>query len=320
MLSWAQSTPTLCDAPDSIKALYQDDADLMALKQTLQQGTVWKDSVTINPQLSDSNMRALLAVYNATGLAARDTVINLRITNFPLPSMNILELVVDTNENWLQSWRNGNYANTGNPFVDSLSAKYGISTEPFRIYPVSTQYVRVVTTNYNLEALAEIMKLASGVIHSNSLIIRGGGDSISAIFNNNTALITYSHGWYIPTSLGCYTGCPYHRYWQFQVDLSDCSVQYLGSYGDVLPQNYVSVSENAAVPLQFYPNPFSEFINLENVALGTAFRLYAYNGQLVREGHLEQDKISNLQDLPAGVYLLKIGDGQQAQQVRLLKQ
>ncbi len=54
--------------------------------------------------------------------------------------------------------------------------------------------------------------------------------------------------------------------------------------------------------------------------IGSAFRLYAYNRQLVREGLLRQSRIGDLQDLPAGLYFLRIGDGAQEQQVSLVKE
>jgi hypothetical protein len=294
----------------------------MALKQTLQQGTVWKDSVTINPLLSDSNMRALLAVYNATGLAARDTVTQLiKVHNYPRPSLNLMELVVDSNLSWIQHWRNNMFTSTGYAFIDSLVALYPNSIDTITHFLDSTVYLIMdFYENYNTRALSSIFSGANGVIYSDPVSIYGDGDSISAIFSNNSAVITYSHGWNVPTSFGCYLGCPYRRYWQFQVDLSDCRVQYLGSSGAVLPQNYFSVNEEDVKPLHVYPNPFSASINLENVAIGSAFRLYAYNGQLVREGLLEQSKIGNLQDLPAGLYFLKIGDGAQEQQVSLVKE
>ncbi len=322
-LGRGQSTPTLCDAPDSIKALYQDDADWLALQKTLNSGSTWQDSAAINPVLSDVMMESLIAVYNATTLKARDTVVDLlKIHSLPNPSMKRIVARAEAGATWLDTLMRG-YVTTGDITFDSIITAFNLVPD-LPIYPPIGGYTYVELKsdkNWNAKQIAPILNSVDSLSLAFPAVIYGGPiGTIEITQNSDTALITYSHGWNIPTSFGCYTGCPYRRYWQFQVDLSDCSVQYLGSYGDVLPQNYFSFKEEEVKPVQVYPNPFNTSISLENVANGTAFYLYAYNGQLVREGLIEHHRIANLQDLPTGVYLLKVGEGQLAQQVSLVKQ
>lgn len=322
LLCLAQHSSAPCDASDSIKAIYQYDADMMALKQTLRQGTIWKDSITINPSLSARNLKALISVYNATALAARDTVINLNVSNFPSSfSMNLMRLAVDTSESWINEWEKGNYTSTGYAYIDSLALKYGLSTEPFRTLFMDTAHiVEVVTDNFNLFAFSEAMLIADGVVFAYPGIIYGQRDSISARFANDTAWLTYTYGWNIPVNFKCPAGCPYRRFWEFKVNLSNCSVQYLGSYGDVLPQNIMGQEEVFSESRQVYPNPFDNTIYLDDVPLGSPYKIYTYHGQLVRQGVLREGQISNLQDLPAGVYLLRLGGESKVQSHRLLKE
>jgi hypothetical protein len=321
MLTCAQSTPALCDAPDSVKDWYQLDADYLAVNQTLGQISTWKDSARINPQLSDLNMDALLAVYNATGLAARDTVTDkLKIRNYFRVRPLQMYLVVDSSAHWIKQWRNGVFANTGYRFMDSLVSLYPHFTNPITPFLDSTIIVSLeFFRSYNIKALSSIFAQAEGVIYAEQGTMYGDGDSISISFVGNSAIATYSHGWNIPTNFGCYTGCPYRRYWQFQVDLSDCSVQYLGSYGDVLPQNYLSQPEEELPSLSVYPNPFRNVLYVAHVAPERPYQIYSSTGQALRSGRINQGEISDLETLPPGVYLLEIGLGTKTQRLRVLK-
>src|SRR5215218_8938480 len=64
-----------CTAPDSIVEKYTTDAYRMTMNKLYRNNISYKDSVHIPYSHVDTVMRALLAVYNATGLPARDTVV-----------------------------------------------------------------------------------------------------------------------------------------------------------------------------------------------------------------------------------------------------
>ncbi|MBS1942048.1 MAG: hypothetical protein JST38_14350, partial [Bacteroidetes bacterium] len=84
-----------CPAPDSVVALYRDDADRLALARTLRNGTTWVDSVAIDPAWAQTAMNALVAVYNSD-LPARDTVVDLlHIHAYPTSTMRLLLVSAD---------------------------------------------------------------------------------------------------------------------------------------------------------------------------------------------------------------------------------
>lgn len=66
-----------------------------------------------------------------------------------------------------------------------------------------------------------------------------------------------------------------------------------------------------------YPNPFSNFIEIENRKGNEIFALYNYTGQLVWNGlNIEQE---NFKELPSGMYILQINMSSGGQFLKLMK-
>jgi len=74
-----QIVQSICTAPDSITEKYIDDADRLALRKTFRIGSSYRDSVTFSKSFSNVSQNALIAVYNAYSLPARDSVIRIFI-------------------------------------------------------------------------------------------------------------------------------------------------------------------------------------------------------------------------------------------------
>jgi hypothetical protein len=72
-----QTVSSSCTAPDSIVERYEYDAYRMTMQKFYRNNISYKDSVNIPYSHIDTVMRALLAVYNATALPARDTVVTM---------------------------------------------------------------------------------------------------------------------------------------------------------------------------------------------------------------------------------------------------
>lgn len=58
--------------------------------------------------------------------------------------------------------------------------------------------------------------------------------------------------------------------------------------------------------LKIYPNPFTDYIQLEGVTDGADYQLINGAGHLIRQGRITNQTISNLSDLPAGNYFVLI--------------
>lgn len=75
--AFAQLVPSFCEAPDSIKEKYVNDADRMALRYIYRLNLPDTSNPEIPEQYSKPFLDALIAVYNANGLAESDTVTKL---------------------------------------------------------------------------------------------------------------------------------------------------------------------------------------------------------------------------------------------------
>ena len=71
----------------------------------------------------------------------------------------------------------------------------------------------------------------------------------------------------------------------------------------------IRIEVNITTAISIYPNPVREILNIEAPTPKHYFALYALSGKLVRKGDLlEKQGAISLQNLPKGVYLLRIYD------------
>ena len=306
----AQPVPSSCNAPDSIKRMYQDDADRMALRYIIDHSTPWKDSATIEPARSQQYMNALIAVYNATALPARDTVVEMgkvhtQITEFALNEMNVH---ADSNLSWMKAFRDHQLI-TGDSTVDFLFKNYTLDSSAayFGISSVNGIASLDFRQTHNLFALGSALKALPGVDGASPQIYIGGydgGDIRDSIYPGFIEL-TYRYGW-----TDCIISCWYERFWVFRV-YPDCSVEYVRSYGDKLPTNYFSLKEHIQEAISAYPNPFSDRIHIANLERGDySYNLYDAVGKKVQSGVLDETReIAISPSLPRGSYNLQINVG-----------
>ena len=127
----SQIVPSSCSASNSIKALYSKDADRLALRKFYAQNLVDTNNIFISQIHSDTVLRALIAVFNATALPARNAVIlQYNIHTFLNPNMNTLYVAADSNLLWMQQLKAGNFP-TGNMQVDNLISTYSLNKQNY---------------------------------------------------------------------------------------------------------------------------------------------------------------------------------------------
>ncbi len=259
MLFWhtgnAQIVPSSCTAPQTIIEKYKADADRLALGKIYARNLSFIDSIKIPKAYSDTFLNALIAVYNATSLPARDTVVSLLdIHSWPTIELNSIYISADSNLSWMQQLRLGNIP-TGNSSIDSLISAYHFFTiEKYSDWDGILNYHTVTLesdSNYNMRALAEIFEAHPDIIIAEPATTVGDGDHIEngylhSLFPPNDHIqLIFVAGWN-----DCYSGCVDQRRWRFNIYFN-CSVEYVGSTGSALVASidgHIQTEMGAGVP------------------------------------------------------------------------
>lgn len=211
--------------PDSLLKIYRNDADQLAVFKMLASGSPLAEQVEIDRDLHHFYLNRLLAVYNATSLAARDSVVELYpIHVFGSNNLRSFIVQVDTALPWTNTWLNGQVI-TGNPAVDSLADKYKLQVDPI----FSDWFALYSNQNWNTFALEKTFGSIAGILYSGQNGLIGGGSSIRVMDYSNYSELVYIFGYG-----DCPSGCINYHFWKFRV-ADDYTVTFLGSGGDPLP-------------------------------------------------------------------------------------
>lgn len=308
-----QIVQSSCTAPDSIVVQYVDDAQRLALRRIHQNHLTYEDSVEIPKSMSDTVLHALLAIYNATGLPGRDSVISTyNIHIYAQPFINEIMVKADSTLLWMQNLKAG-IIPTGDSSVDSIIEKYGLSIESFITWWNIFNYYTVIfksDSNYNIPAMGHLFESIPGVFGTELNGLPGEGNNISDSIYTDHIEIVYSYGWG-----DCPSGCAYRRYWKFNV-YWDCSVEFVESYGNqVLGLTESPKKTNIVIS----PNPFDNFIQVKGIAPLFSYSITDLAGKDIKSGVSENNRISNLNSLFPGLYLLKVNAGNKGGTFKIVK-
>lgn len=299
--SFGQTVPSSCTAPDSIMALFREDAYRLTVLRSLRNNLPQQDSILIGMDEANKVWKAMIAVYNAVSLPARDSVIRqFEIHTSPSPSLTSFSIIADSTLPWMQQLGMGNIP-TGTPEVDSLLIPYGLKVNSYfrRFGSEINHWVYFKTDSfYNTRALAKAFEKIQGVSHSEPEFAIGDGNyMIDSIYNDHVELI-YSLGWG-----DCPAGCIHRRFWKFNV-YNDCSVEYMGSYGDVI--EYTGIQELEKIEPLIYPNPFTDELRVEKIDGPFIYTLIDEQGRIIMKGSTNDQKVRKLNTLLGGLYYLRI--------------
>lgn len=315
--SKAQVVVSNCTAPDSIVKKYKDDADKLAVVRVYNTNSTYKDSVQINKPIRNNYLNALIAVYNATVLPARDTVVNiLKIHKIFNPVLNSLIVEADSNLIWMKNIRN-NIFPSGNSSIDYLMNTYYLQKLSYSAWSLPNHMLVLKTdTNCNMDALANKFQAIPSVYLAETNSLFGDGNDITDSIGLNYTSIIYSYGWG-----DCLAGCIYRRYWHFKV-YNDCSVGYMGSYGSAI-HVYAGIKENSPSNsiLKIYPNPTSGNFIIE-VDKPCKLKIYNSLGDLVYQNSFSEagNFQINVSYLSSGIYMLKAENSQGSSYSKLIKE
>lgn len=328
-----QPVVSSCTAPDSIRNRYQDDADRLAIRTIYQLQSSDTAQIRIIEPLSDTFLRALLAVYNATSLSASDTVTTMFLSEMDVDSANFmapgihtiyyspalrdLVLTVDPQQPWVQELYQ-NHLPTGEGTIDSLMSYFhlayqGTESGPFNTYNI---YLKA-DSNLNIQELARLFREVNGVFN----VVVGLSDThpgedpndLEASIDSGYVDLVFRHAWG-----DCPSGCTSRRFWEFKV-YPDCSVEFVKSYGDPFYPSGIG-QETVTNAVTVSPNPFTEFVELKGFSTNFSYMLFNAVGQRVSEGKTLNGKINGLSRLANGNYWLRIQNKTGFQLFKLLKQ
>jgi len=300
-----------CIGGDSITKIYKRDADRLTIRHSFDSSLTWKDSVRINKVIAGKFLKALLAVYNATTLPVRDSVVKILNIHAPQPEMNNFQVKAPSNLLWMQKLL-ANQLPTNDPFVDNLLNTYSI--QPVNYYQSNNYDVAVFKTdsNYNLTKLCAEWAALNMVIGAEALPNTNPVFNIMGQLAANSVSLTYEYNYGT-----CEDGCDYKLQWHFIIDLTTCIVSYTGWTG-----NQLSLQEQLEDLIAIYPNPTTDFWHMVLTdQTQQRIELYTITGQLVSV-HSPAGPFYTIDSkgLAKGIYFVKITTPKGSYQAKLIKQ
>lgn len=287
-----------CTASDSVYNRYLYDASYMTMRNFEEQNHTYLDSVDIPMSHVDTLLNALLAVYNVSGLAERDSVVDIYdIHTHPDPSLNNLTLQAYDSLPWMQNLKI-NQIPTGIQTIDSMLSEYNLYMHHYSMSSnYSHDFVMLQTDSIaNMIALSALFDTVQGVISTwEDGSLNYGISIIDSIYPTHVEL-TYSHGW-----MDCPLGCIYKRYWKFNV-YYDCSVEFVESYGTRVDLGVTSL-EFAGIELS--PNPFKNQLQIKHLKEEMEYKIIDLSGKTLRTGRTNGE-IKQLDDIKPGAYILML--------------
>jgi hypothetical protein len=305
-VSFGQIVESSCEAPDSIVEKYQDDAAVLTLRKFYENDLPWVDSIEIPQEHIDTALNALIAVWNAYELPARDTVVDMLEIDAALDyAVNHIIIKCDTSVHWMNQIIDGN-ALSGNYTVDSLLNLYNLEYLSNSVVGSNNYVYFTSEICYNMPQLSTQFEGISGVI---SVFAQAGNTSaqihenIEMAIHSDYVLLHYLFGWE-----DCPSGCLNWRFWQFRV-YYDCSVEYVGSYGNVLPPLYNVNNINLSGKIEIFPNPANNYVKIKGIGdqnIPFVYSFYNSSGVKVMSGKATDTQIELNGKLNNGLYILEI--------------
>lgn len=269
--SAAQPVPSNCDGPDSVKNRYREATVQLALGRIKSQGKIDTLGPSIPGEYTDTFLRVLMAVHNATSLPSRDSVCK-HFYSGPLPKFQVytVRLIAHRNTPWMQEMLNGDSI-TSNDSLNSIMNFYRL-----RYYDYLTDFsgdsidALILKTDsiYFMSSVGLELKNLSGVINSYPPFIwEMCTEDFQYSIHPGYIDMTYVYSW----DWSGRSMCREH-YWKFRV-YDDCSVEFLESYGEIITDIKIPPT---GITLN---HPTISFTGLDSSVTLTAQILPVYSGQ-----------------------------------------
>jgi hypothetical protein len=216
------------EVPPAMREAYRNDAARLVMRRMEEEGSGRSQRVSLPDRLVQSVYNALIHVYNAEHLAARDSVVQYRVHALERVFLDEVVVYVDSSTPWLEPWLAGEQW-TGEPHVDRLLRQYDLRVEDVTPLGGGTQALILVPEPVNPYALARKFETVEGMIEAYP---NGGafdGDDITWTVTEKIWEFVYTNG-----ASDCILGCLHHHHWAFEIDRTG-EVRFTGSWGDPMP-------------------------------------------------------------------------------------
>ena len=283
-----------CEKPWVLQNLYNYDVANMAVKHLYNIKSPDTSQIIIPDEYFDTVWDGLSAIFNAISIPERDSVFDIycihQLFEFGSPYVKAIDLSIDTSFQWTQNWLNGN-THTGYEELDSFLERYGYWLDGTYFHMDETRVALVNEQLVNPRAVADSLEFFDGILWAVPSVFSSPGNEIHFSKDGNMLFYSFVLAWG-----DCIVGCAYKHRWNFKVDLTDCSVEYLGlitnKKGDLPNPTNCNISssiknnyENKII--SSYPNPANNKITFEyklpTINTTISVKLYNANGILVDE-------------------------------------
>ncbi len=324
----AQTVSSSCEAPDSLRAFYEFDASKLALRNLYETNHPDTSEVIIAEVHKEKIHDALVALYQAYDLPARDEVVeffNVHALGDPLT--NSFVLYADTSFAWVRNWENGLLLSgnaTCDLWVDSLDLRFSYDPAVEFVEELGASYLAIHFESdmpMNIAPLLQEFNNVDGIVFSEDeeLVLDVEKDITYKDFSDQGYLeFIFRYAWE-----NCQNGCLNEHLWNFRVNEDDCSVSFFGDSGDPLPvENVEEISR-----LALFPNPTSDLVNINLVGpqrKDISIYLFDAYGQLLNSQKIDfHNGLINLDfslaAFPVGVYFITLENDNQIFTERIMK-
>ena len=317
-LLFSQTVQSTCTAPASVVTLYKKDAYRLAVRRCFTSHLPYKDSVRIDPVLFNTYLRALLAVYNATALPARDTVCKyFPVHTLVSPDLNTLMIEADSSKSWMHDFKNYVFP-TSNATINNLLSKHSFTQTSYLVFNGADLVSFNSDSSWNINALANKFGAIPGVLYASSNVFSLDGWDLTDSINPNYTTLIYKMAWG-----DCPSGCIDHKYWKFRI-YNDCSVSYAGSIGSSIIGFFAGIKESANnfnTGVTVFPNPCGNKLHIQYEALATdglTLDVISTNGELIFSSNYVNEL--DVSFLHKGMYFLRIRNNNNQKYLKLIKE
>ncbi len=317
--SYGQPIPASCDPLPELVTLYTWDMKNLTIRRMWEVQSPDTALVTIPVAWQDTVMGGLAAIHNAFILPERDSVFNLYcvhdIASSGLFITKEIMVFVDTSYAWTDAWQNL-VTVTGNPQMDSLTAKYDLEVIEFYNFSFGNMALLATDSLWNVYALTDSLEMIPGVEYGEPNQMIGGAGRIIYTKTENFRYYTFWFQWN-----DCFDGCDNAHAWHFKV-YEDCTVEFLGTedwgvFGILplpAPTDCNLITGTTIIGTEekdytLYPNPVEdELIITSPDEKYRQVTMYDFTGKMIVQKNLKKTLCLDFSGFPSGIYLLYFTD------------
>jgi hypothetical protein len=210
-----QSPPPL--SKDPVRQAYLEDAHQLVVRRMVRQND---HSVEIPEDRVQSFHDALMAVYTASDIPARDSILGIHAV--PRHSLHAINVGVRESAKWTEAWQNEQRL-TGYAPIDKLLKEYDLTVERYLDFGDTGTVTLRSNSPVNTVGLSKKFDGIGGVRYAESNGLVGSGDNIKANVQHGFIRLDYIRAWG-----DCSSGCIHQKSWTFTVE-ADGAVTYEGA-------------------------------------------------------------------------------------------